>query len=129
MVYKNILLIGDEREDAELFMEAADALNKGVCLRWASNPQMEMEHLLGAENLPDLIFLDYNMPRMNGIEVLAKLKTERRLAAIPVILILTRSEKAANDLLRSAKIVKYITRPASYNELVFLLDSLQIPGK
>lgn len=123
MGYKNILLIGDEREHAELFMEAADALNKGVCLRWSSNPQVEIEHLLGAENLPDLIFLDYNMPRMNSLEVLEKIKTERRLAAIPIILILTPSENPVDELVRSDTIIKYIRRPSSYKELISILDS------
>ncbi|PBJ15897.1 response regulator [Flavobacterium sp. ACN6] len=124
MAYKNILLIDDDREDAELFMEAADTLNKGVCLRWAFNPAAEFDHLLVTENLPDLIFLDYNMPRMNGLELLEKLKAEKRLANIPVILISTPSENFADELVRSEKIIKYISKPTSYKELIVILDSL-----
>lgn len=66
MLYKNILLIDDDPEDAEIFMEAVQKLNKGVKLQWAVNPQKVFNEMQSAEQLPDLIFLDYNMPLING---------------------------------------------------------------
>lgn len=124
MLYKNILLIDDDPEDAEIFMSAADSLGKGVRLRWQGNPDRALEELKDSDNLPDLIFLDYNMPRINGLELLIKLKDDRRLVDIPVIMISTPSEAFVNELLESGKILRYISKPNTYSELVSTLDSI-----
>ncbi len=124
MLYKNILLIDDDPEDAEIFMEAVQKLNKGVKLQWAVNPQKVFNEMQSEEQLPDLIFLDYNMPLINGGELLEKLKSNNRLSSIPVILISTPSEEFMKLKLEQNAIIKYFKKPNSYSELIAILDSI-----
>lgn len=124
MLYKNILLIDDDPDDAEIFMEAVSSLNKGIVMRSARNPKVILEELKVSEKLPDLIFLDYNMPLLNGQEVLHQLKSEERLCKIPVILISSPSEEIMKDLLQRNEITKYISKPSSYAELINILNSI-----
>lgn len=124
MLYKNILLIDDDQEDAELFMEAAASLNKGVVIQWKINALSALEELEISENLPDLIFLDYNMPRINGLEMLMSLKSSKKLKDIPVIMISTPSEAFVKELLNNKHLLKYISKPNSYIELINVLDSI-----
>jgi len=124
MLYKNILLIDDDPEDAEIFMEAVQKLNKGLKLQWAVNPQKVFNEMQSAEQLPDLIFLDYNMPLINGGELLEKLKSNNRLSSIPVILISTPSEEFMKLKLEQNAIIKYFKKPNSYSELIAILDSI-----
>ncbi|CAC9976145.1 response regulator [Flavobacterium panici] len=124
MSYKNILLIDDDPEDAEIFEEAVKALNREVKLQWAGNPERALDELQSAEQLPDLIFLDYNMPRINGGELLGKLKSIQRLSVIPVILISTPSEEFMKLKLDQNEIIKFFSKPNSYSELIAILDSI-----
>ncbi|UUF12397.1 MULTISPECIES: response regulator [Flavobacterium] len=111
MLYKNILLIDDDRDDAELFMEAVDLLNKNILLRWESSPQTALEGLRESDNLPELIFLDYNMPRINGLELLGALKNDARLKDIPVLMISTPSADYMKSKIGQQNILAYLTSP------------------
>lgn len=124
MLYKNILLIDDDPDDAEIFTEAIGSLNKDIVMRSARNPKVILEELKASETLPDLIFLDYNMPLLNGQEVLLQLKSDDHLRQIPVILISSPSEEIMKDLLQRNEIVKYISKPSSYGELIRILNSI-----
>ncbi|HXE58062.1 MAG TPA: response regulator [Gemmatimonadales bacterium] len=73
---------------------------------------------------PSLILLDLNMPRRDGREVLAEIKADPRLRDIPVVVITT--SRAQEDVDRSYRlgVSSYITKPASYQELVEMLEVL-----
>ncbi len=124
MLYKNILLIDDDPDDAELFLEAVDSLNKGILIRWIGNPQAAFKELSASDNLPDLIFLDYNMPVLNGLELLELLKNDNKLKVIPVIMISTPSQEFVKELFAGNKILKYFSKPNSFGELIAALDSI-----
>lgn len=80
---KHGLIIDDNRQTAE----ALNSLLRlwDISTRIALMPSTAMAIL--NENLPDIIFLDVNMPGLNGFEVLAYIKREPRLMRIPVIII------------------------------------------
>lgn len=124
MSYRNILLIDDDPEDAELFLEAVDSLRKGNKVRWESNTERALEDMQEYNNLPDLIFMDYNMPRINGFEMLERLKNDRKLQDIPVILISGPSQEYMQENFNSDKIMKYISKPSSFGELTAVLDAI-----
>jgi CheY-like chemotaxis protein len=67
---------------------------------------------------PDLILLDLNMPRKDGREALAELKSDPRLRYIPVVVLTT--SKAEEDIMRSYDIgaASYITKPVTFDGLV-----------
>lgn len=59
----------------------------------------------------DLVFLDINMPDMDGVEVVAFLKSHPSLARVPVVMVTTRSDPALRDRLLAQGVNRYITKP------------------
>ena len=124
MVYKNVLLIDDDVDDAEIFMEAINVIKKEIVFRSEDNPVMALKNLEISDKLPDLIFLDYNMPLINGKEFLQRMKSKEKLKNIPVILISSPSEEFVSDLLQQKEIMRYICKPNSYSELISILKTV-----
>lgn len=124
MLYKNILLIDDDSDDADVFIEAIISLDKNISCLAETNPVKALEFLKNAEILPDLIFLDYNMPVMNGNEFLEKMRDVEDLRPIPVILYSSYSENAAEQLSIIHDTERYITKPNSFKELTAVLKSI-----
>jgi len=122
MLYKNILLIDSDIDDAELFMEAIDSLHKDIVCRVATNSVTAFEELKTTEKLPDLLFLDINMPCLNGLDLAKQLKNDARLKDIEVILMSSSSEELIRTLLKD--IGKYMCKP--YNYLDFTAQLKQI---
>lgn len=73
---------------------------------------------------PDVILLDINMPRMNGLEVLAELKQDPRLMTIPVIVLTT--SQAEEDILRSyqAHAASYVVKPIDFEHFYQAIQAL-----
>ncbi len=89
-----ILLVEDCPGDVRLVREALAQGKNPHRLHVAGDGVAAMEMLTGAGGAgealqPDLILLDLNMPRMNGRELLAKVKSDRQLRSIPVVVLTT----------------------------------------
>jgi CheY-like chemotaxis protein len=82
-----VLLADDDQDDRDFFKEAIEELKLPVDLEFAVNG-MELMSILtsSSDKLPDLIFLDLNMPIKNGQECLEELKSNQKLQHIPVII-------------------------------------------
>src|SRR5438105_13236231 len=85
-----ILMVDDDEDDRILFFEAASEVSKSIrCLSAEDGEKalnmLQSEHAL----LPDYIFLDLNMPRLNGKQCLVEIKKTKRLMHIPVIIFTT----------------------------------------
>lgn len=110
---KTILLVEDDEDDQFIFSDALDALNFDLKLNVAGSCS-EAFQTLGSKPLPDLIFLDINMPVMNGLEFLDEVKRIDHLAQIPVV-ILTTSDNP--DLMKQTMDLGangYIVKPANF---------------
>ena len=86
--YKKILLVDDDIDDRLIFEEILREMDDDSLLVYAENG-LEMVALLDKtkeEDLPDMIILDQNMPKMTGKESLVFLKESRRYQAIPTII-------------------------------------------
>ena len=124
LLYKDILLVDDDADDAEIFMEAVSCVEKEIIFRSEDNPIKALQDLEVSLKLPDLIFLDYNMPLINGKEFLQRMKSKEKLKNIPVILISSPSEEFVSDLLQQKEIMRYICKPNSYSELISILKTV-----
>lgn len=124
MLYKNILLVDDDSDDAEIFCEAIYSFDENIVCLTETNPIKALENLKNGENPPDLIFLDYNMPVLNGNEFLKKMRKVQQLSKIPVILYSNYSEAAAEQLCITQDTERYITKPNSFDELAAVLKNI-----
>ena len=110
-----VLFIEDDMIESMKMQRAISKLQYKHTLVEAKNGEEALEILNGGD-LPDIIFLDLNMPRMSGIEFLGILKSDERLKYLPTV-ILTTSENRA-DLLECFKIgiAGYVIKPLKYED-------------
>lgn len=106
-----ILTVDDDIEDQEIFTEAVSVIDPLIiCLK--ANDGIEGHELLFNDKLfvsIDFIFLDVNMPKMNGIELLVLIKKNERLSNIPVYMLstsYTESQKAKINSLGATLLAK-----------------------
>lgn len=124
-----VLLVEDSAGDVRLTQEAFRGANWAIHLHVAADGVEAMAFLRreGAHAdapRPDLILLDLNLPRMDGREVLARIKADESLRAIPTV-ILTTSELEA-DIVRSYELQAnaYLTKPAQWDAFDALVKSI-----
>jgi CheY-like chemotaxis protein len=80
--------------------------------------------------LPDVIFLDLNMPLKNGFESLDEIEAEQRLQQLRVVILSTSSQREMVQLLQKKRASMYIQKPGTYPELKFALEkslSIDLP--
>jgi CheY-like chemotaxis protein len=124
MSYRNILLIDDDEDDQEIFLTAMKELPPGPVCTALSSAETALKVLISRQMVVDLIFLDLNMPIMNGKEFLKELKKNEGLKQIPVIVFSTSSHY---DTIRETKELgaqDFITKPEKFDRLVTILQTL-----
>ncbi|WP_269236535.1 response regulator [Flavobacterium flavigenum] len=124
MQYQNILLIDDDDDDREIFKEAVKSLGNDILYTDEKNPNQALVKLRKSELLPDIIFLDYNMPDMNGQEFIIQIRNEKRLKDIPVILYSAYSKEAAEQLLLTNGNEFFISKPYNFEDLKNILKDV-----
>jgi CheY-like chemotaxis protein len=115
---KTFFIVDDDIDDQELFMEAVSEVDQSIECISASDCEEALDLLKsGKVVLPDMIFLDLNMPRLNGKQCLAELKRQANLKHIPVIIYSTSSEK--KDIEETTKLgaAHFLTKPNKFEEL------------
>jgi chemotaxis family two-component system response regulator Rcp1 len=124
-----LLVVEDSPGDVRLTQEAFRGVNKSVHLHVASDGVEAMAFLrhegphIDAPR-PDLILLDLNLPKMDGREVLARIKGDESLKTIPTV-ILTTSEAEA-DIVKSYQLQAncYLVKPVQFDAFESLVKSI-----
>ena len=112
-----IFLIDDDEDDQLLFKQAIESINPMLQYDTAINGKIALDKLKSSTSLPDIIFLDLNMPVMNGLEFLIQIKKEDALSQIPVGIFTT------SDVLRDRELTKefgaqfFLTKPNDFQVL------------
>ncbi|UCJ10042.1 response regulator [Chitinophaga pendula] len=120
------LLVDDDVDEHEIFHLALHALTSDAELRSAMDAQAAMQQLHGSGlRLPDYIFLDLNMPRLDGMELLRMIKQEASaVQAIPVIMYSTSSSQRDIDRCLAAGADRFVTKPGTLTELKEILNNI-----
>ena len=114
-----ILLVEDNQNDAELTIRALRKNNLANHLLHLEDGQEALDFLFDEKNgMPKLILLDLKMPKVDGIEVLRRLKSDERKKVIPVV-VLT-SSKEESDIVETYKLGAnaYIVKPVDFDQFV-----------
>lgn len=117
MEKKIILLADDDMDDTEMFCEALADIDENILCHCAENGSEALKILNNMDEPPGVIFLDLNMPIMNGWECLRELKSDQRYKDIPVIMISTSSHKNDMDSATSFGAVCYFVKPNNFKDL------------
>ena len=126
----NILLVEDNPADARLTFEALQeykirnqvyVVNDGV----KAMAFLRRQDAYAAMPRPDLIMLDLNLPRKDGREVLAELKSDDNLKRIPVVVLTT--SQAEEDILKSYDLHAncFITKPLDLDRFFYVVKSIE----
>ena len=125
-----ILLVEDSPSDTELTIEALREAKIANNLSHVEDGVEAMEFLrrtnsYAAAPIPDLILLDFNLPRKDGREVLVELKSDPDLRVIPVVVLTT--SKADQDIMRAYQLQAncYISKPVDFAQFVKVVRSIE----
>jgi len=124
MNYQNILLIDDDEDDQEIFLTAVGEISGSVNCQVYSDASEALTKLSLKKITPDVIFLDLNMPVMNGLQFLVAIKKNLDLKNIPIIIFSTSVHMATIELTKELGAMDYITKPDKYDTLVEILKTV-----
>ncbi len=122
-----ILMADDDEDDRLLTRDALRAAHLANEIRFVNDGQELLDYLRGEGSYaqragehpePGIILLDLNMPKMDGREALAAIKSDERLRKIPVVVLTTSSDE--EDVVRSYDlgVNSFITKPVTFASLV-----------
>ena len=114
----HVLLIDDDPDDSFLFKEALKRIERSTEYDYCDGGIAALKFLTNNSNLPDYIFLDLNMPRMNGREVLSELKNDASLKHIPVIIYSTSANEEHQRDVQKLGASLYVTKPYHLADLI-----------
>jgi CheY-like chemotaxis protein len=118
----NIILVEDDFDDRLLFEEAIEELPVSVKLNAFNNGDELMEWLNRKKTrLPDILFLDLNMPRKNGFATLAEIKRNTKFQDLPVIIFSTATNAEMIKQVFKDAAHYYIRKPVHFWELKELI--------
>lgn len=118
ILYHTILLIDDDEEDQEIFLDALKQIDPQLQCSFANDGEQAMS-LLGGDALikPDLMFIDMNMPKLNGKQVLFELKKSGNLFDIPVVMYSTFFGPKDIDEITNLGAVHYMVKATKFSDL------------
>lgn len=127
-----IWLADDDPDDCNFFQSSLDQIPIFTKLTVVDNGERLMELLNESKILPDLLFLDLNMPRKDGFFCLSEIKKSDRLKTIPVIILTTTSRKNIVEQLYETGANYFICKPnmlAQLKSLVYKAIKLSLTPK
>jgi CheY-like chemotaxis protein len=128
----DILLVEDNPTDAELTLRALKKNNLANQVVWVKDGAEALEFIFATgrysernvDNFPRLILLDLRMPKVDGLEVLQKIKADERSRRIPVV-VLTSSQED-RDIVESYKlgVNSYVSKPVEFDDFINAVSTL-----
>ncbi len=119
------ILIDDDEDDYEIFKMALGEIDKNIELQYAFNGTEAIRKLNEDHSMvPDLIFIDLNMPRMNGSQCLEFIRKTAHLKNIPVYIYSTSSDPITIAETKKKGATDFIVKPSNLISLVQILSGV-----
>ena len=119
-----ILLIEDDMIEVMKLNRSISKLEMNHKIIEANNGEEALKLLSKKDNLPDIILLDLNMPKINGIEFLSILKSDDILKHIPTIILTTSNNQKDLIACYEIGIAGYVLKPLKYEEYVSKIENI-----
>lgn len=118
-----LLCIDDDFDDIEIFADAVRSIADN-CHLLVANSGLRALELLDECQKPDFIFLDINMPGINGLETLKLIRSNKKLKDIPVIIYSTTQDDREISKSKQIGASQFLRKPNSFTELCAALNSI-----
>ena len=120
----NILLIEDDPDDIGLLEDALNSHGVSYTLETFHDGSSALDHIETATRSPDIIILDFNLPRVHGREIVLGLKSSPTFKTIPLIVLTTSSAREDIEFAYSKGVDKYLTKPNSLTEFAGIVETI-----
>ncbi len=121
---KTVVLVDDDLDDHEIFKSACAAVDDTISVTGFESGEEVIGALSKTRVLPEMIFLDLNMPRMNGVEVLEALRNISHLMTVSVIVYTTFVDSRIRSRCLQLGAADVIEKPNSFDGLCEMLGNL-----
>ncbi len=120
----DILLVEDNPNDAELTQRALRKADLGARLAVARDGAEAIDQLFRSGLRPKVIFLDLKLPKIDGVEVLRRVRADGRTAAIPVVVLTSSQEE--RDIVACYKLCvnSYVVKPVEFDQFFRAVNDL-----
>lgn len=123
----HILMADDDKEDFFILKEAAEKASETLTVSYAGN-WLELWRFI-LKTLPDMVFLDINMPVKDGIECLQLLRNERKYDNVPIMIYSTSVSKGDIDKAYQNGANYFIVKPNAIDDITNIIKKLVSMGK
>jgi two-component system response regulator len=118
---KTILLVEDNADDEQLTLRAMRQSDVPNIIRVARDGAEAIDALFGATSgsrLPDLVLLDLKLPKVSGLEVLQRIRSEAKTRTLPIVVLTSSDEE--RDIVESYNLGanSYIRKPVDFDEFI-----------
>ena len=124
VLYKNIFIADDDEDDRLLFSKALEEINKNIKCEFATDGHHALTTLKKLPVLPDILFLDLNMPKINGLECLRRIKNDINLIKLPIVIFTTSQNPDDIETTYRLGANVYFSKPSNYNVLKAKLEHI-----
>ncbi|HSF45823.1 MAG TPA: response regulator [Chitinophagaceae bacterium] len=119
-----ILLIEDDLDDIELLQDALTSRNVQYKIQTIKDGEDAIEYIRGNQDLPDIIILDFNLPKVHGREVILEVKSDHSFRDVPLLILTTSSAKEDIAYAYAHGADQYIVKPTSVEKMNEMVDSI-----
>ena len=119
-----ILLIEDDNDDVELLQDALKDHNVTYVMHVINDGSLVLPYVESCTMLPDIVVLDFNLPKVHGKELLKLFKSYDTFARIPVVILTTSSSKDDIDYSMANGATEFITKPTSLDEINNMVSAI-----
>jgi two-component system response regulator len=112
----DILLVEDNPNDAELTQRALKKSDLGARVTIARDGAEALEYLLSNRPRPKVVFLDLKLPKIDGIEVLRRVRAEERTRSLPIVVLTSSQEERDINECYKLGVNSYVVKPVEFDK-------------
>lgn len=124
----DVFYTDDDEDDLLLFSDAIEKIaansEKQINLHLHNSGEKFIEHIKTNNSINSIVFLDINMPRKSGYEVLQEIRKEPNTKKLPTIMFSTSSDKESISKCQDLGATHYAIKPSDFNTLIKILSNL-----
>jgi CheY-like chemotaxis protein len=118
----NVLLAEDDEDDVHLFKTVLAELNQDILVTVTTDGNLLMAFLKQASTLPEMIFLDLNMPYKNGFECLSEIRGNEKWNSIKIFVLSTSTQPQHIEDSYKGGADLYLAKPTSYTQFKNMIE-------
>jgi two-component system, response regulator len=120
----DILLVEDNPNDAELTLRALRKNEMGARVAIARDGAEALDYIFKSEQKPKVIFLDLKLPKIDGIEVLRRIRADQSTKAIPVVVLTSSQEERDISATYKLGVNSYVVKPVEFDKFYKTVSDL-----